>query len=76
MIPLIVIALIITTLVYSMLTSLAYCEGRDDARRTYGDYDNGYWMPMAWAYDRAYTKHKGLDYTSMEERNRERFGRK
>lgn len=64
------------SLFYTIALSLAYSEGRDDARRTYGTYSNGYWMPMAWAYDRAYTKHKGLDYTSMEDLNRERFGRK
>lgn len=67
---------IITYLIVILLGSLiAYFEGKDDAGRYYGSYDNNYWMPMAFAYEYAYNKWDGRKQVTAKDKNKKRFNR-
>lgn len=77
MIGLIVVGTIIYLIVITVMSCIAYGEGKWDSQRAYGTYDNDYWMPMAYFYNRAYTQYEGTSHLqTVEDKNRERFGRK
>lgn len=76
MFGLIVIGTITYLLVTTVLSCLAYSEGKWDSQRTYGTYDNDHWMPMAYFYNRAFKTYEGSSIKSIKQKNRERFGRK
>lgn len=77
MIGLIAIGTLIYLTVITVMSCIAYSEGKWDSQRTYGTYDNDFWMPMAYFYNRAYTQYEGTSrLQTVEDKNRERFGRK
>lgn len=77
MIGLIVIGTLIYLVFITGMSFVAYSEGKWDSQRTYGKYDNDFWMPMAYFYNRAYTQYEGTSHLqTVEDKNRERFGRK
>lgn len=54
---------------------VAYFEGKDDATRYYGSYDNSYWMPLAYFYNMGYAKWEGRSRTFVKDKNKKRFNR-
>lgn len=66
-----------------LVSCFAYTEGRDAARRKryqswprYETYNNDFWMPYAYFYDRGYNDHEDKEYVSNSEKNEKRFNRK
>ena len=57
------------------LSLLAYFEGKEDATRYYGRYDNNHWMPMAYFYNMGYAKWEDRSRTSVKDKNKKRFNR-
>lgn len=77
MIGLIAVCTIIYLIVITVMSCIAYSEGKWDSQRTHGTYNNDFWMPMAYFYNRAYTQYEGTSQLqTIEDKNRERFGRK
>ena len=74
---LIVIGTVLYLILATVFSFVAYSEGKWDSQRYYKDYDNDFWMPMAYFYDRGYAKYEGSsNLKTTKDKNRERFGRK
>lgn len=72
---LLIMAVFIYACLVVMMSIMAYHEGKDDATRYYGSYDNSFWMPMAFAYDYGYNKWDGKKRVTIKSKNRKRFNR-
>ena len=73
---LIIICGVMYVILATVFSFMAYSEGKWDSQRYYKEYDNDFWMPMAYFYDQGYTTHSGSNLKTTKEKNRERFGRK
>lgn len=73
---LIIIGLSIYLFVVVAMSIYAYTEGKDDATRYYGSYDNTYWMPMAFTYEYGYSKWKDRERVTIKDKNKKRFNRR
>ena len=72
---LLIMAISIYLIVILIGSLMAYYDGKDDADRYYGRYDNNYWMPMAFAYEYAYSKWDGRKQLTAKDKNKKRFNR-
>lgn len=70
-----IMAISIYLIVITIVSFAAYSDGKHDASWRYGSYDNNYWMPMALAYEYAYSKWDGIKQVTIKDKNKKRFNR-